>query len=70
MYERNTDVLKPTVMMVAHNSRESPTLPCTKFDQEEAIDEVQDFAATLATTAATSPSTSKNVVVAPQVVAP
>lgn len=53
--ERNADDPNPTVMMVAHNSRGSPTLPCTDSYEEEVADEVQDFATTLAATVSTTP---------------
>lgn len=66
MFERNADVLKPAVMMVAHNSRGSPTLPCAKSYKKETVDEVQDSTAALATTVATTPNMGEDVLVAPQ----
>lgn len=56
-------------MMVAHNSRGSPTFPCTKFDEEEVANEVQDVVTTLAAIVATTPTTTEDVLSALQVIA-
>lgn len=58
MYEISTNVRKPTIMMAAHNSSGSPTLPCIESNQEEVVDEVQDSKPVLAATMANIPNTS------------
>lgn len=62
MYERNADVPKSAFMIVAHNSRGSPTIPCTESNEEEVV------ATTLATTVATTPNLAEDVLAAPQVI--